>query len=209
MNEQNLKILIFLSVIAVLIASIVIIYFSCKRKDYFSSSDAVSVLSNGNKAFHPSVMKMNVKPKVVVLCCSEHHVPVENLFNLKEGEVCVVRELGHVPYLNSMASLEYSIGQLGANALVVLGHSNCAGVKMAIEAQPRGSPFLDFIGNTIQDNIKVEDSLSEAIKHNAQNTLHKVIQSSDIINSAINANKLAVMWGVHDEKTGKVDLIQT
>jgi carbonic anhydrase len=209
MDEQTLKMLVFFSVILVLVASIVIIYSSCKRKDYFSSSDAVSVLSNGNKTFHPSMMNMNVKPKVVVLCCSEHHVNVENLFNLKEGEVCVVRELGHVPYLNSMASLEYSIGQLGASALVVLGHSNCAGVKMAMEAQPHGSPFLNFIGDTIQDNIKVEDTLPEAIKHNAQNTLHKIIQSSDIVNGAINANKLAVMWGVHDEKTGKVELIQT
>uniref|UniRef100_A0A6C0KTK9 carbonic anhydrase n=1 Tax=viral metagenome TaxID=1070528 RepID=A0A6C0KTK9_9ZZZZ len=211
MNEQTLKTIIFFSVIVILISSIVVIYSSCKRQDYFTPVEAVKTLTDGNKTFQKGDHNLyqNVKPKVAVLCCSEHYIPAEILFNLNKGEVVMVQELGQVPYLNSMASLEYAVGQLGVNSLIVLGHSNCQAVKMAMDAPPHGSPFLDFICKTISDNFKVEDVLDDAIKKNAQSTLHKIIQSSDIINNAINANKLSVMWGVYDEKSGKVDLKQT
>lgn len=211
MDTETCKVLISVAVILLLITSIVVIYNSCKRKDYFTPSEAVGVLSEGNKNFQKGDHKsfQNVKPKVAILCCSEHYIPVESLFNLQKGEIVVVQELGHVPYLNSMASLEYAIGQLGVNSLIILGHQNCSAVKMAMEAEPHGSPFLDFISRTIKNNFDVKDSLDVAVAKNAQNTLHKVIQSSDIINNAINANQLSVMWGVYEPETGKVNLRQT
>lgn len=211
MDEQTLKTLIFFSVTFILVLSIVVIYSTCKRRDYFTPSEAMAALTNGNTTFQSGKTKIaeTVKPKVVVLCCSECCEALEDIFNLKKGEVIVVKEFGQVPYLNSMASLEYAVGQLGVNSLIVLGHDNCEAVKMAMEAEPHGSPFLDFIGKTISDNFKVEDLIDVAVKKNAQNTLHKIIQSSNIINNLINENKLTVMWGVYDGKTGKVNLQQT
>lgn len=211
MDEQTLKTLIFFSVMLILVLSILVIYSTCKRRDYFTPSEAVSALRKGNITFQSGKNKsdQNIKPKVAVLCCSECSEYIESIFNLNKGDVMVVKEFGQVPYLNSMASLEYAVGQLGVNSLIVLGHSNCGAVKMAMEAEPHGSPFLNFICKTISDNFKDEDVLDVAIEKNAQNTLHKIIQSSDIINNLINKNKLTAMWGVYDEKTGRVNLQQS
>jgi carbonic anhydrase len=52
------------------------------------------------------------------------------------GELFVIRVAGNVVAPHELGSIEYAIEHLGANLVMVLGHSNCGAVKATYGAYP-------------------------------------------------------------------------
>ncbi|OYZ22944.1 MAG: hypothetical protein B7Y39_07275, partial [Bdellovibrio sp. 28-41-41] len=80
------------------------------RKDGASSKD-ITRLSTGQN------------PHTIVLSCSDSRVPPEVVFDQKLGEIFVVRTAGEMVDDSVLASIEYGVEHLGANLILVMGHS--------------------------------------------------------------------------------------
>jgi carbonic anhydrase len=114
------------------------------------------------------------KPHTAILCCSDSRSPVELIFKQPKGELFVVREAGNVPFVNSIASLEYAVAVLGVKLLVVLGHTECGAVKAAMSEKDLGSSSLNMLADSIRKDLRYGDTLDEAIKHHANAVLNKL-----------------------------------
>lgn len=73
------------------------------------------------------------KPFVMVLGCADSRAPVEMIFDRGIGDIFVSRVAGNVAADGSViGTLEYAAGHLHVPLLVILGHTQCGAVGLAL-----------------------------------------------------------------------------
>jgi carbonic anhydrase len=93
------------------------------------------------------------RPEIMVIGCCDSRVSPEVIFDAGPGELFVVRNVANIvpPYAPDgqahgvSAALEFGVGALKVQHIVVLGHARCGGVKAFVEDAEPLSPG-DFIG---------------------------------------------------------------
>ena len=90
-----------------------------------------------NKAWYRRLAESGQHPRAMVISCCDSRVHVTSIFGADEGEFFIHRNVASlVPpynpdgeYHGTSAAVEYAVTSLGVAHIVVLGHSNCGGVK--------------------------------------------------------------------------------
>ena len=90
-----------------------------------------------NKAWFRRLAASGQHPRAMVISCCDSRVHVTSIFGADEGEFFIHRNIANlVPpynpdgeYHGTSAAVEYAVTALGVAHIVVLGHSNCGGVK--------------------------------------------------------------------------------
>ena len=75
-------------------------------------------------------------PKYMWIGCSDSRVPANELVDLAPGELFVHRNVANVVVhsdLNCLSVLQFATDVLAVHHVIVVGHSNCAGVVTALE----------------------------------------------------------------------------
>ena len=115
------------------------------------SASAIEKLKRGNQEFAGGRIDTSklipnagaaLKPMATVLTCSDQSLPPEIVFGQGSGDLFVVRVSGAVANQAVLASLEYSVEQLGSRLLVVMGHTSCGVVKAAMTILQHREPKL-------------------------------------------------------------------
>jgi carbonic anhydrase len=92
-------------------------------------------------------------PQIMVIGCCDSRVSPEVIFDARPGELFVVRNVANLippyspdgTYHGVSAALEFGVGALRVQHIVVLGHAHCGGIKAYAEDAEPLSPG-DFIG---------------------------------------------------------------
>jgi carbonic anhydrase len=90
-----------------------------------------------NKAWFRRLADGGQHPRAMVISCCDSRVHVTSIFGADEGEFFIHRNVANlVPpynpdgeYHGTSAAVEYAVTSLGVAHIVVLGHSNCGGVR--------------------------------------------------------------------------------
>ncbi|MDP3262393.1 MAG: carbonic anhydrase [Tabrizicola sp.] len=90
-----------------------------------------------NRAWYRRLAASGQHPRAMVISCCDSRVHVTSIFGADEGEFFIHRNVANlVPpynpdgeYHGTSAAVEYAVSSLGVAHIVVLGHSNCGGVK--------------------------------------------------------------------------------
>ncbi|MBI1170998.1 carbonic anhydrase [bacterium] len=90
-----------------------------------------------NRAWYRRLAESGQHPRAMVISCCDSRVHVTSIFGADEGEFFIHRNVANlVPpynpdgeYHGTSAAVEYAVTSLGVAHIVVLGHSNCGGVK--------------------------------------------------------------------------------
>ncbi len=111
-----------------------------------------------NKAWYRRLAASGQHPRAMVISCCDSRVHVTSIFGADEGEFFIHRNVANlVPPYNpdgerhgTSAAVEYAVTSLGVAHIVVLGHSNCGGVKgchdMCSGAAPQLEEKTSFVG---------------------------------------------------------------
>jgi len=153
----------------------------------------------------------NQKPFAVIVCCSDSRVPPEMIFDQTLGDLFVVRIAGNVVDEFAIGSIEYGVEILGANLVLVLGHSNCGAVKAALKGLKFDNHIQDVV-NEIQPairSVKGEsgDPLEMAIKANVVNVENKLRTSKQVLAKLIDKGTLRIAGAYYQLDSGKVELL--
>ncbi|WP_413587476.1 carbonic anhydrase [Bdellovibrio sp. HCB274] len=151
------------------------------------------------------------KPHAIVLACSDSRVPPELAFDQKLGEIFVVRTAGDALNETVVGSVEYGVQYLGANLIVVLGHSSCGAVNAALKGEDLGSPALNAIVDDIKPRIThfagktpsrglVQESFA-----NVTGVAHDLLMQSQILRDAVASGDVKISRALYHLDSGKVE----
>ncbi len=111
-----------------------------------------------NRAWYRRLAESGQHPRAMVISCCDSRVHVTSIFGAEEGEFFIHRNVANlVPpynpdgeYHGTSAAVEYAVSTLGVAHIVVLGHSNCGGVKgchdMCAGLAPQLEAKTSFVG---------------------------------------------------------------
>ena len=136
-------------------------------------------------------------------------VSPEIVFDQTLGSLFVVRVAGNIVDDFAIGSIEYGVKVLGANTILVLGHSSCG----AVEAALKGMKFDNHIQSVltaIQPAVEatkndVENRLEKATKANVRNVEEKLKKSKPVLADLIEKKTLQVIGGYYNLDSGKVE----
>jgi carbonic anhydrase len=81
------------------------------------------------------------QPRYMWLGCADSRVPANELVDLLPGEMFVHRNVANLLVhsdLNALSVIQYAVDVLGVEHIIVVGHSNCGGVRAAFANQRAG-----------------------------------------------------------------------
>lgn len=150
-------------------------------------------------------------PFAVVVTCSDSRVPPEIIFDQALGDIFVIRVAGNVVDDFAIGSIEYGVSVLGANLVLVLGHSNCGAVDGALKRLKFDNHIqevLDAIHPALGE-IKEgsENALEKAIKANVRHVEKKLRDSKPVLAALLKQDKLNIVGGYYDLASGKVEFL--
>ena len=111
-----------------------------------------------NRSWYRRLADGGQHPRAMVISCCDSRVHVTSIFGADEGEFFIHRNIANlVPPYNpdgerhgTSAAVEYAVTALGVAHIVVLGHSNCGGVKgchdMCCGLSPELEEKTSFVG---------------------------------------------------------------
>lgn len=150
-------------------------------------------------------------PFAVIVTCSDSRVPPEIIFDQALGDLFVVRVAGNVVDDFAIGSIEYGVTVLGADTVLVLGHSNCGAVEGALKGLKFDNHIQEVL-NAIQPAVQAvkgtsENVLEKAIKANVRNVEEKLKSSKPVLAKLLGEGKINIEGAYYDLSSGKVEIL--
>mmetsp|Transcript_50144 Transcript_50144/g.92578 ORF Transcript_50144/g.92578 Transcript_50144/m.92578 type:complete len:764 (-) Transcript_50144:44-2335(-) len=199
-----------------------------------AAQQAIGKLKEGNKNFMEgnggrfTGVKKVAQPNAIVVTCTEVKVKPQLFFDTAPGEIITQRTLANTvgePGGTLFSSLEYAVKRYGPPVLLIVGDSDDAVVKQAIdhvqglESAPFAmQPVLDKVSASAiraLDEFGSESStdaggsmkvLRAAVELNVLYGIEQLILNSDIIRAAVK-DGMEVQAAVLDHLTGEVEFL--
>ena len=161
-------------------------------------------------------------PYAVVMGCSDARVSPELVFDEGLGRLFVVRVVSHVAGPAEMGSVEYAVARWNCPVVVVLGHTQCAGVALAMDRLPPGaeptpagasSMSLTSLMTSIKSNLGwtptsgSTDPWLEAVKRNVHRTREALLAWSPPLRQRVSAGELSAVEALYHVETGEVEFL--
>ena len=116
-----------------------------------------------------ATLREGQEPRVMVIACSDSRVDPAQIFDVRPGEVFVVRNVAAlVPPFETTpghhgvsAALEFAVQVLKVREIVVMGHGMCGGCKAALTQELHGCERGE--GGFIADWIEMLDGVRETV----------------------------------------------
>jgi carbonic anhydrase len=139
-------------------------------------------------------------PKAMLLACSDSRVVPDMIFDQRVGDLFVVRVAGNTADALGIGSIEYAAEHLGASLLVVLGHQECAAVRIACSGEKLASPHLKAVIKAVRNSFPADqtpgtnpEDLRRAEKQNARFVARTLLDRSELLHRRVAEGDLSVV----------------
>ncbi|MEE2991259.1 MAG: SulP family inorganic anion transporter [Planctomycetota bacterium] len=209
-------------------------------QEAITPNKVIELLAEGNRRFllgQPIARDLNRQrkataknqfPLAAILGCVDSHVPSELVFDVGIGDICSVRTAANVAEQTTLASLEYACCVNGAPLIVVLGHTHCGAIAMAVDqAEQRPTNILpgecQHLEAVMQDlrptlsqmelpaGIAPDSNREQYLNHIAARhviqSVQKIQQRSEAISRQIEEGRLAIVGAMYDVTSGEVTFL--
>jgi carbonic anhydrase len=179
-----------------------------------------------NKSWFRHLAQEGQHPRSMLIACCDSRVHVTAMFGADQGEFFIHRNIANLvpPFTpdgdhhGTSAAVEYAVSSLKVAHLIVVGHSNCGGVKgchdMCAGQAPELASGSSFVGNWLEilrpgyertDNVRdpverVKAMELEAVRISLQN-----LMTFPFVREAVEEERLTLHGLWHDIGAGTLD----
>jgi len=171
------------------------------------------------------------RPMATIIGCADSRCSVEILFDAIPGDLFVLRNAGNTLSQaegSMVGSAEYSVCNLGANLIVVLGHTHCGAIAGATKGMleskgckkdrnAKRTCLQTLLGDLepvaaqaqleLPPGAQVDEIAAHAVYVNVFNAVEKLLSYSAPLREKANEGALEVHAAVYDIVSGKVDFL--
>ena len=156
-------------------------------------------------------VSLGQNPFAIIVGCSDSRVPSEIIFDQGLGDLFIVRTAGQVSTFASWGSIEFGNAVLGANLIVVMGHTKCGAVAAACKIPDVPGHIVTLI-NAIKPAAQLAkkqtgDEVENAVKINVAMQVQQLQNLEPVLTKAVQNGKLKIVGAVYDLETGKVTFL--
>ncbi|MEM6687961.1 MAG: SulP family inorganic anion transporter [Planctomycetota bacterium] len=215
-------------------------YTTREQLDQLGPDDVLEILKEGNRRFRSDnrlTRDLSTQvtqtaeaesPMAVILSGIDSRVPAELIFDCGLGDLLSVRVAGNVIGDKTLASCEYGLAVAGAKLLVILGHTRCGTVKLAVEmvadhqdvSQATGCDNLSAVTDAINPAIDPSD-LSElqttddpdviidrVASRNVQHSIEEILLHSRKLRELVESGEIAIVGAMYDVRSGRIEFLE-
>jgi carbonic anhydrase len=178
-----------------------------------------------NRGWYRRLAEEGQRPRIMAIACCDSRVHIATVFGADSGEIFIHRNVANlVPpfspdgdHHGTSAAVEYAVSVLRVAHLIVLGHSNCGGVKGCSDMCEGRAPALEqpesFVGRWMDilrpGYERVRDIPDEAERQRALEQAAVVVsllnlQTFPFVQAAIDADDLKLHGLWHDIGEGRL-----
>ncbi len=199
-----------------------------KENKLDTPEDLLSTLKEGNRRFmtetsiHPrrdaeariDTHTSGQNPFVGILSCSDSRAPVEIIFDQGIGDIFSIRNAGNICDDTVIGSFELAVTKFDISLLIVMGHTDCGAVKLALKEETLPGHMSRIIGKIQPAVNKVKETKQdidgkhlefEVALQNAIRAASELTQGSRILAERIDSGKLMIVPAMYYLEDGAVE----
>lgn len=147
------------------------------------------------------------KPIAAIVACADSRVAPEIVFGGGIGQVFVIRNAGNMIGDESViASLEYAVGCLNIELVMILGHTKCGAVSAAIQGMEKNDVLGRYV-NRIKQGLLDVDDVGCGVEINVKQQVKQLVEGDNLVANMSKQGKVVVIGAVYDIETGRVERI--
>ncbi len=187
-----------------------------------------------NAAWYRKLATEGQHPRAMLITCCDSRVNVASMFGVDAGEFFIHRNVANlVPAFSpsgdhhgTSAAIEYAVTALKVSHLIVLGHSQCGGVKGCLDMCEGRAPELEeqtsFVGRWMDilrpgvERVKAkhpkeldEDEMAEALEKMSVNVALENLMTFPFINEAVDNDTLTLHGLWTDIGSGRLECLES
>ena len=189
-------------------------------KNRYNVWKATSYLQNEKNI--KKLAKLGQKPKAMIISCCDSRVNVSSIFGAKEGDFFIHRNIANIipPYgsaktdHSTFAAIEYAIKELKIPNFIILGHTNCGGIKAGhtqhMKGQNKKYKFINsWLSNlrtaykNIPKKLSIENQINFLEEENIRVSIHNLLQFP-IVKKMVKNKKLSIFGLIYDISSGDI-----
>jgi carbonic anhydrase len=156
-------------------------------------------------------LKKGQRPKVVLIGCSDSRVDPSLMVRSEPGDLFIVRNVANlVPpcehdqsYHGVSAALEYAVCHLEVEHIIVLGHSNCGGIRSLMEGIP-SDKNNEYISKWVSIAERAKQQVLDSFQNASPVQQAKACEHASILVSL--ENLLTFPWVKERVDAGRLEL---
>lgn len=171
-----------------------------------------------DKAFYKSLAGKKQKPKLLWIGCCDSRVIPSQITSADPGELFEIRNIANcVPPFGADddsvgAAIEYALGHLGVDDIVVCGHTGCGGIQALLEPIPPGKEahlgrWVDLTRPAHRlmqaAGIEGDGRLNATIAAHVQFQLDNLMTYA-IVREGVDAGRVGIHGWLYDMENGEV-----
>ncbi len=165
-------------------------------------------------------------PLAIVLSGASSRTPIEMIFDMGLGDLYCARVIGNYISHGTLGNLEHACVVAGAKLVVVMGHSNSAACRLAIEsrltqrsiAQETGCTNLEAAITMIAASLGGQDlsdwsdrdmagqqaAVDELYRRHIRRTIQTIHDRSPVLDQFVRAGQVKIIGAMYDVRSGAV-----
>lgn len=197
-----------------------------ETQEKLTAPEIIELLKAGNERFiHGKGSEKNYKyqvdatstgqnPMAVIVACIDSRTSPEIVFDAGIGDLLIIRVAGNVASPAIVGSIEIAVKKIGAKLVVIMGHSNCGAVRLAV-SQPTETN-ISFVTSKIDKailqtgrthseiDVDNKDLMERITRYNSQNTLNEIVATSSGLKARLAEKQIGIVAAYYDTTSGKV-----
>jgi carbonic anhydrase len=154
------------------------------------------------------------KPFALVIGCVDSRVAPELIFDQGLGDILTARMPGSLVNDEMVGTAQFSVAELGAPLIMVLGHSSCGAVTAAIEALESGraapghvDTLVDGLAPAVRESeAEPGEPVENAVRRNVALGVGR-LREAEILDERIRRGDLMVVGAYYDLGSGVVEIM--